>query len=233
MANNKQLINIRDRIDLYLGSGPTYRSMLEDITSNGNLLVSIPTHKGIPLELSKGQGLQLYFYRQNGRFRANVKVVDFRVSNVVRLIELKVLSEPQKQQRRDSFRLQASIKVVTRPFETGILSEKSLNERDQKEDENGSMNISASGIAIRTKKMYFVGDTVHMRIHLKWPDENAEPLEVIGEVRQTYMVDPLQKIYCVGIVFRYTSDDIYGHLSKYVMVQEQKRLKQKRLVEDD
>ncbi len=231
MAAKKQLINIGDRVDMYLGSGPTYRTKLEDIAENGNLLVSIPIYKGLPVTFSKDQGMQMYFYRTNGRYRVNVKIVGYQQHGQLRFLELKALSEPQKQQRRDSFRIEADLKVVLRYVDNDLAFDRLIRQED--EEVVSSINISATGIAIKTKKVYNVGDKVFMRIYLNWPEKAVEPLEIIGEVRQVEMIYPLQKIYCIGIMFLYTSKDVYSHLSKFIMAQEQKQLKLKRLVEGD
>ncbi len=233
MAVKKNLLNIGDRVDLYLGTGPVYRTMLEDIADNGNLLVSVPTYKGVPIKLSKGQGLQIYFYRPTGRYRVNVKMITYQQHEQLRMLELKPLSEPQKQQRRESFRIQADLKVLLRYADNEIIPEKLMSPDLSEQEVASSVNISATGIAIRTKKVYNIGDKLFLRIFLKWPDESAAPLEVIGEIRQIDLLDPVQKINYVGVMFLYTSNDIYEHISKYVMAQEQKRLKQKRLVEGD
>lgn len=231
MANkNANLLNIGDKVDLYLGTGPTYHSKLEDITSSGNLLVSIPTHKGEPIDVEKGQGLQLYFYRTNGRYRVNVRMNGYIRDRYVRLMELQPLSDPQKQQRRESFRLPVELKVLVTYIENDSLTEE-LRGSDSITEEVTSANLSANGIAIMTKKQYSLGDRLLMRIYLKWPEEKSEPIELIGEVRQTALTDPFEKTYIVGIMFLYMSNDIYSHISRYVMAQEQKRLKQKRLVE--
>ena len=232
MAVKKQLIEIGDRVDLYLGTGAIYRTILEDIADNGNLLVSVPIYKGMPVSFTKDQGLQMYFYRTNGRYRVNVKMVGYQQHGQLRLLELQALSAPQKQQRRDSYRINEKLKVVLRYVDNNLVFDK-LNRPENDQEVVASLNISASGIAIKTKKVYNVGDKVFMRIYLKWPHAEAEPLEIIGEIRQVDKIYPLRKTYSIGIMFLYTSKDVYSHLSKYVMAQEQKRLKQKRLAEED
>ncbi|NLO47740.1 MAG: flagellar brake protein [Clostridiales bacterium] len=232
MTVKKQLIKIGDRVDLYLGTGPVYRTMLEDITNNKNLLVSVPIYKGMPVSFAKNQELQMYFYRTNGRYRANVKMVGYQHHDQLTFLELQVLSEPQKQQRRDSFRINEELKVVMSYIDNDLVFDR-LNSSEDDREVAYSINISVTGIAVKTKKAYSVGDKVFMRIYLMWPDAEAEPLEIIGEIRQVDMINPLQKVYNIGIMFLYTSKEVSGNLSKYVMAREQKRLKQKRLVEDD
>lgn len=229
---NKNFLNIGDRVDLYLGEGPVYRSKVEDITNSGDFLVSIPTYKGEPIEVHKGQKFQIYFYRTNGRYRVDVRMAGYRREGSLQLLELEKMSEPQKQQRRESFRLPIDLKVTVTLLENDSISEDILSEMNFTE-EISSLNISATGIAIKTKREYSIGDKVFLQIHLKWPNVNSKPLEIMGEVKQVELFEYTGKEYIVGISFLYVSNDIYNFISKFIMVQEQKRLRQKRLVEGD
>lgn len=231
-SKNKNLLKIGDRVDLYLGTGPTYLSKLEDITQSGNLLVSIPTYKGEPVDIEKGQGIQLYFYRTNGRYRINVKMNGYIKDGLIRLMELKPLSDLQRQQRRDSFRLPIELKVLLTFIDNETITE-NYPGSDNSTEQVSSSNLSATGIAITTKRQYSLGDRVFLQIYLNWPEGNSEPIELMGEVRQVAPTEPFEKTFIVGIKFLYLSNDIYSHISRFVMAQEQKRLKQKRLVEGD
>lgn len=229
---NKSLLNIGDRVDLYLGTGPTYLSKLEDITQSGNLLVSIPTYRGEPIDIEKGQGFQLYFYRPNGRYRVNVKMNGYVKDGLVRLMELKPLSDPQRQQRRESFRLPIELKVLVTYIDSESITEDILGS-DSSTEKVTSSNLSATGIAITTKRQYSLGDKVFLQIYLNWPEEKSEPIELMGEVRQVAKTEPFEKTFIVGIKFVYLSNDIYNHLSRFIMLQQQKRRKQERLVEGE
>ena len=232
-SKNKNLLSIGDKVDLYLGTGPVYLSKLEDITQSGNLLVSIPTYQGVPVNIKEGQGFQLYFYRTNGRYRVNVKMNGYVKDGHIRLMELKPLSDPQRQQRRDPFRLPIDLKVLVTNIEE--TENKSITEDvsgSDKTEQVSSINLSATGIAIASRHQYSLGDRVNLQIYLNWPEGNSGPIELIGEVRQVTEAEPLRRVYC-GLRFLYLSNDTYSHLYRFIMSQEQKRLRQKRLVEGD
>lgn len=225
----ENFVQIGEKVDLYLGKGPYYRTIIDDIDENNMVLASIPTFRGISIILRKGQKLKLFFYRNNGRFSIDVLVDGFLLESTLRQVRMKVLSKPVRQQRRQSFRVSTMLRTVLRPFELGPFpSRPDPNEIAQMEDAP-AYNISATGVAVRTvNENYRVGDKMYLQIFLSWPKPDSAPMTVLGEVRQVARLEYGKDVFHLGIMFLDATADMSDHIARFVLVEEQRRLKQQK-----
>ena len=219
-------IKIREKLDLYLGKGPYYRTVAEDISEDNTLLVSIPTFRGIPIILRPGQEVNLYFYRENGRYVIKARVVGFELSGQIRLARLFALSAPERQQRRESFRISAMLRTILRPYYLGPFPYKPVPEEEQEMEEAPTFNLSATGVAVRTTREYQPGERLYLRIFLSWPQPKSAPLEITGEIKQVVKTDNVKNIFQLGIMFIDASEDMASHITKFVLMEEQRQRKQ-------
>ena len=228
-----EYVKISEKIDLHLGKGPYYRTVVDDILDEETLLVSIPTFRGIPIILHMDQELQLFFYRDNGRFAQNVQVIGFDLGEAVRLVKLRILSEPARQQRRQSFRVSTILQATLRPYTLGPFPLKPDPSEAEEMEEVSTFNVSATGVAIKTHGDYYVGERIFLRIFLAWPTSNAKPLDIMSEVRQIVRLEPGRDVFYLGAMFLDASEEMSTHIAKFVLIEEQKRRKQARLVEEE
>lgn len=226
-------IGIGEKIDLHLGKGPYYRTVIEDEDKNGLLHASVPTYRGIPIILRQDQALQVFYYRDNGRFAVKAKVAGFDMSGNIRIVKLQVLSAPERQQRRESYRVSTMLKSIIRPYSMGPFPKRPDPSEEEEMEEAPTFNISATGVAVRVQQDYVVGERIFMQIFLEWPAANASPIHVLGEVRQVTRIEPNREIYQLGIMFLEMATDLTNHLARFVLVEDQRRMKQQRLIEDD
>lgn len=226
-------LELGEKVDLYLGRGPYYRTAINDISDDGTVLVSIPTFKGVPIILRQDQDLKLFFYRDNGRYAVGVRVRAFEMDDPVRLARLEVTTQPVRQQRRTSFRVASMLQVILRPYALGPFPRvPNPGEADQME-QAPTINISSTGVAVRASGDYSVGERVYLRILLAWPQPDYPPLDIFGEIRQVVRLEPDADIFHVGIMYLNVSDEISAHLSKFVMFEEKRIIKKKRLIEGE
>lgn len=217
---------IGEKVDLYLGQGPTYRTQLEDIDEAGLLLVSQPLYRGIPIVLRMNQEIELYYFRPNGRFGVDVVVDHIVTGDQVRLIALRRISEPHKQQRRESFRLMVALDAVLRPVSAGVFPLRRTPEDDLVERRVTTENVSETGVSIRSVKIaYDVGEKLLIKLYLPWPDEDADPLELRCEVRRCELADPVLLSYSVGLMFMDCSEETRQLIARYVLVKQQEQLR--------
>ena len=227
------MIQIGSKVDLFLGRGPFYRTQLEDMTEDGRLVISTPLHRGVPIILRKNQEIELYFYRDNGRYCIDVSVYDFSISNNVRLIILDILSEPRKQQRRESYRLPILRDVLilrdaygpfTAYYEKDI--DKSLLIKASTE------NLSETGMAMRTRTEFSNGDKFWARIFIQWPSENSLPITVRCRIVQV-QYDHIKAIYRYGVHFIACTEDDRANIAKFVLAEQQRNIRDRRwLIEE-
>lgn len=223
-------VNQGEKVDLFLGRGPYYRTVVDELPDDKTILVPLPTYRGIPIILSRDQEIKMYFYRPNGRYVQNVKVIGFVLEGSIRMVRLLELTEPDRQQRRDMFRVTTMLRAYLRPIEIGETPTDFTDEEIKSMEEAPTFNISATGIAIRTKGEYEVGDRLFIRVFLAWPQQEPEPINIVGEVRQVNSVEQDHRIKQLGIMFMDISEEMSEHIGKFVLIEEQRRAKQQRLV---
>ena len=229
----KEELCLGEKVDLRLENGPHYRTVIGGLDEGNTLLsVSIPTFRGIPVILRQGQALQMFVYRDTGRYGIGVLVEGFELSGKVHMVRLRIISEPERQQRRESFRVTTMLRAILRPYNFGPFPHPYRNELKLlgEMEEVPTFNISVSGVAVRSQKNFAVGDRVYMRIFLAWPNMEAIPVNILGEIRQSSRQN---KGYQLGIMFLDVSEELSTHLAKFVIMEEQRRVKQQRLIEEE
>lgn len=232
-AMNIDSLQIGEKVDLYLGSGPYYRTVVDDLPENRIVLLPIPTFKGIPISLKMDQKLQLFFYRDTGRYSVTVSVIGLDTVSQVKMVAFRMLSNPEQQQRRASFRVETMVKAIVRPEALGPFPKKPDPLEEKEMEEAPAFNISATGIAVRVKKEYHVGDQVYMKIFLAWPSSSTDPINVLCQIRQVSDFRPGSGMYQLGVMFLDADSALYEHIAKYVMIEDRRRLRQKKLVEEE
>ncbi|MCL1828983.1 MAG: flagellar brake protein [Oscillospiraceae bacterium] len=223
MKNND--IKAGEKVDLYLGKGPYYRSMVEDTTEDDTYLVSVPTFRGIPIILKQDQEINLYFYRENGRYIINTRVIDFEISENVRMVRLVAMSEAERQQRRQSFRVSTLLRTILRPYDLGPFPRRPNPAEEHEMEDAPTFNLSATGVAIRTTRDHAVGDKLFLKIFLAWPKSESVPLEISGEIKQIAKTDSVKDIFQLGIMFVDASEEMSAEITKFVLAEEQRQRK--------
>jgi len=222
-----------EKIDLYLGKGPYYRTRVDELPDDKTIIAPLPMYKGIPIILRQNQVIKMYFYRPNGRYIQSVKVIGIALEGSLRIVRLLELEPAEKQQRRDTFRVSTMLRAVVRPYELGAIPNKASSKEELITEEVPTFNISATGIAVRTTQEFNVGDRVHMRVYLTWPQRNPEPIDIVGEVRQIMSVEQELRVKQLGMMFLDISEETSSRIEKFVIVEQQRKVKQKKLVTDD
>ena len=229
----QKMLKIGDKVDLFLGEGPTYRTMLEDITEEGLLVVSAPIYRGIPIVLHKKQTMELYFYRQTGRYCIDAEAVGHDLSGQVKLIMLMVLSAPRKQQRRESFRCDTTLQAIVRHSTVGPFLENVFMDDEEEQELVSTENISETGVSLLTKAQYKVGEKLYVRIALNPQNEDGVPMDIFCVVRRVSVVDSVRGTYSIGMQFLDASEEMRGTIAKYVLIEQQRQIKAKRLAEEE
>jgi c-di-GMP-binding flagellar brake protein YcgR len=243
-----------DRIDLSAKPepGPDYRTIVEDVDAKGNMLVATPTYKGSPVVFRKKQTLTLSYYRDNGKYSLGVKVTGYRTNGDRRMVVLERTSDVVKEQRRGYYRLPVVLRTEVRRLSVSLPTElhrlpdnlpmlddvmtyeeavDALDEYTVEEESSATRDISISGISVKTSTEYFVGDKLVIKVHLDWPSMTEPPISAVVEVRRVER-DPASGMYYIGLEFSgaFAKRDI---ITKFIFEQQQKRLRQEKLIKDD
>jgi len=229
-------IVIGDKVDLIGERSRIYKTMVEDVIESVLFLVGVPRISGIPMQLHVNDEVTMVFYRESGRYVATMKVAGFEKKGDSRYVLLLLASKPQQDQRRDSYRLSIRMKAQVCEYIEDI--EKELIEYWDIEhkvvlETVSSRDISVTGIALLTKREYISGDKYLLRLFFNEPRASrTPPFFICGKVMR---VNPwrVEGMNNVGIQFFGQTKDMREYISRYVLAEQQKQIKSRRLLESN
>ena len=226
-------IVIGENVDLLGRQNRLYRTKIEDTQGNGFFLVGVPRFGGVPMPVHMDDKLYLVFYRESGRFVTEMKVVGFENRDEVRYTWLHQETEPVRDQRREVFRVPVLFDVMVYDYTEDLENNISVFGTADEAlfvEKVSSRDISVAGIAIVTKREYEIGENRYLKLFLDWPQKGASPFLTCCTVRRiARWRDTGQSI--VGMSYFGLSRLMNEHISRYVLEEQRRQLKQKRLVE--
>ena len=237
---DEEVIVVGDKVDIVTQTGLVYRTMIEDMESNGLFLAGVPQRKGQYMNASRDDDLYLVFYRDSGRFIAHMKVVALENRGQLRYMWIMQKTRAQKNQRREAFRLQVSFDVQIFEFneniEQGIHLVKS-DEGNKALESVNSRDISVTGIALLTKRKYELEDKYMLSLHLNRAPATMgrKPLDEAPALHLTAMVKRCipwrtSNTYNTGMQFFGMTEAMSDGIAKYVLSEQQKQIKRRRRV---
>jgi len=239
-AVDDEEIVVGDKVDIVTQTGLVYRTMIEDLESNGLFLAGVPQRKGQYMNASRDDDLYLVFYRETGRFIAHMKVVALENRGPLRYMWLIQKTHAQKNQRREAFRLQVSFDVqifeFTENIEQGI--HYVAHESDERAIESvNSRDISVTGIALITKKKYELEEKYMLSLHLdrapanmgRRPANDTPALHLTAVVKRC-IPWRTSNTFNTGMQFFGMTEAMSDGIAKYVLNEQQKQIKRRRRV---
>ena len=172
----------------------------------------------------------MIFYRDTGRFIAKMNVVALEKRGEIRYMWLAQKTKAQRNQRREAFRVPVRMNVkVCEYTEEGKVEGGSPEEVKivPELDSVDSRDISATGIAIMTKKEYNADEKFLLKLGFTDDKGKTQEFPVNAKVMR---VTPWRdtKLYNVGLQFFGMPKNMNEKLSRHVLVEQQKDIKRKR-----
>ncbi len=159
-----KVVSIGNRIDIVIkkarleDADVSYPSKIYDIISNDRLVCAMPIHNNKLVLLATGTRFELYLYSTLGMYRCKAVISDRYKENNVYLFEVELLSEPEKHQRRQYYRMETLLDIKYKPFseeeyeeyeQNGIIS----GTMEEKNYVNGTtVDISGGGMKFVSKE---------------------------------------------------------------------------------
>jgi len=229
----EESIVLGDVVDLVGHRNRLYRAKIEDMLHNGLFLVGIPSFGGILMPLHANDDVFLVFYRETGRFVVQMSVVGFEKRGEIRYAWLYQKTEPYKDQRREAFRIPITLNV--RVCEYLEETEAKLPEFGDIEDaivleDVSSRDISITGISILTKASYKSGERRLLKVYINGQSRDRAPFLTFATVARTTPWRESGK-NSVGLSFFGHTRRMNEFISRYVLEEQRKQLRQRRLVE--
>lgn len=125
----------------YVKKSKVYVSQVLDEAEDGNCLAAMPIHEGKVIPLSVGEEFFATFYTKNGLLRCKIVITERNKKGSLFLMKIEPLTELQKVQRREYFRLECN-----RPLEYRVLDEKEKSMLDE------GIEYDANAIALEWQK---------------------------------------------------------------------------------
>jgi hypothetical protein len=192
------------------------------------------------------------WYRDNGKYSMTVRVASFDTSNNIKLVDLVSVSEVTKTQRRGYYRLPVVLRTEVRrlpvmlptelhrlpdvlPMLDDVISyEEAVDALDAHAVEtelSTTRDISISGISVKSKTQFDIGDNLVIKVHLGWPNINEPPISAVVEVRRVDY-DAAVGMYNLGLEFvgAFAKRDL---ITKFIYERQQRRIKQDKLIKTD
>ncbi|MDR0951766.1 MAG: PilZ domain-containing protein [Oscillospiraceae bacterium] len=219
---------IGDKIDIFRKNSPYYRTMVE-YYADSTIYAQLPTYKGVPIILHTDEELTAVFYRETGRYSVRVRVVTLNLEGNLKNIEFKIISSPEKEQRRHAYRfpVRMDAAIYSLPEKDGeaflVVDEERLIERVRTRD------ISETGVALLVGGNYAVGERYLLELDLKWPQPTSPPLLVVARVRRIHESPTGYKNTLVGLCFINGGARLAGLLGKYTLDMQRRQLQKRRI----
>ncbi|SFH49812.1 c-di-GMP-binding flagellar brake protein YcgR, contains PilZNR and PilZ domains [Tindallia magadiensis] len=155
-----QLLTIGDKIDIEIenkrnphDSKVLYSQVIE--FSRSTIFIAVPMTKGLEYPLRIKQKINIIFYNDKGVFSFLAECVAKKKVDQLDVFEIYQLTEPQKKQRREYFRLRYMIKSTIKSLEKDTFS-KGL-----------TLDISGGGMKVLADKSFFIGEKVESTLFLE------------------------------------------------------------------
>ncbi|NLT57755.1 MAG: flagellar brake protein [Clostridiales bacterium] len=225
--NDSKLPVIGDKLELCMEKAPPYRTQLEDIDREGNYLVPPPQYRRVQMEYEVGQALEAFYFRHNGRYGFRAQVVGTKEQGELCFLVLRRTSEPYRQQRRESFRLPISLKIVVRPAVAGPFPLHPDGEDMRLERMFKTENLSETGLGFKTsRRSYEVGELLYINLYFGSKATSA-PIEFYAQVCRRELVDREAQTYFIGVKFLRVGEDVRQMIARFVLREQQELIRRR------
>jgi len=239
IQEEEEMILVGDKVDLVAQMDKVYRTMIEDKVENGLFLAGVPSRQGSLMQVEQDDDLYLVFYRETGRYIAQMKVIAIEKRGKIRYMWLAQKTPVQKNQRREAFRLPVSCDVEIFTYVEDA-KQNIINVEEKVKtiafEAVSSRDISVTGIALLTKKEYDPEEKYTLKLHLKRENEGIKtniekpaPVRITAEVKRCIPWRTSNK-YDTGMQFFDLTKDMSESLARFVLVEQQRQIKKRRLL---
>ncbi len=239
------VLSLGDKLELVRKNHEPYKSKLLDFKENGTLCIAMPIENGRLIPLSVGESYMVQFYTARGMYRGNGTITDrYRVKNIF-MLEVELVGELEKLQRREYYRLSCILDITYRAFsEKELLLRTLLNqnsfekEEDREEVENElagvsfhwnpavMIDISGGGIRFQSQLKQEKGD----RLTIKFPlftQNGVKHFSLYANVITSRKVEQLSGTYEHRAAFVDISREERESIVRYIFDEDRKRRRKK------
>ena len=212
----------------------TYASQVFEIRNDNILRVSMPIEHGRIIPLSKGKKFDAFFYTAKGLYQCRVIIIDrFKINNIY-MMDIELLTEPVKYQRRQYYRLELNIPVrymqITETESNVMANEEELPERlgNLSEYHTGdTIDISGGGLRFTGDTLVEKGNRLAVVFDIDY-EGNIERYLLAADVVMSFAIPQHHGMYEHRVEFKDISKENREMLIKYIFQEERKIRKNNR-----
>ncbi len=236
MENFRTMLQNVTDLELALEVEPDKRinlsSTLVEVVTETKIAVAIPTYNGRRFHIETGKRVRVIFKKEDvGVCNFTGLVVSHKLEGEIPLIYIQMVSNVDKNQRRDYFRLSIVTDVIFK-IQTGVTTEKQVNMGKLVEVEIPvyrelqvvTRDISGGGLRAMVGERFEPG----MKLTVILLIEN-ERIEVKAEVVRCQIFDETVKRYDCGLRFLEVEEKIRSRIIAFIF-EKQRNLRKKGLV---
>lgn len=217
MPDLKKYFSIGERIQIdYIdsrGQLQEYRSQVADMHGEDLMDVLIPIHRNQDIFLRENSIIKIVTPKDEAVYEFTAVVTE-KLFGRIPLLRLKIISEVNKIQRRNFFRLKLIRDVEVRQVED--LREKKYGEKFN----CNLLDISTGGVLITTNKDFQEGDMLELKIQL-----NEAELVAYGIIIRKTLTVSHKAPYSYGIMFDKMNESDKNKLTKFIFEEQRKLIK--------
>ena len=222
----KEVMQIGEKIEILIPNTPdkpaeVYYSMVQDIPSDDEIIITEPVSQGRPIALRIGSNIRVNFFRERGQYYFFAETVDRFRTEVMRLVRLKQTSQIFRLQRRNYYRLKTRIPVLFR------IVKDNKTEEDTETYDGLITDISGGGMGLLTDEELDVGTRIECSISVQdMLDVTVQGIVVrTDESGDTAATDYK---YVTGILFDKINESKRREIIQFIFEIQRKRIRDKK-----
>lgn len=242
-----KFISIGDRVEMQSvarggmtqegNGGKVYNSVVQDILSEDVIEVRMPMEKSKLILLPVDAEFDLVFYGTSGLFQCLARITDRYKSNNVYLLQMEMISNLRKYQRREFFRLRCALEMYTRSLKESEVQ--TIESRQPYSLTKGLplkqsvvVDISGGGLRFLSPERYEAGSLLYCSYHLMNGGEHKK-FEVICKVLSSIELDNRPGTFEHRVQYYDLDPDVREEIIKYIFEEERKNRQKKRFSKEE
>ncbi len=203
-----EIVTVGENMEMQLGE-MSMKTKLQDVLGSGRFTVFHPTIKSVPLPLTKDDTVKMCFYRPNGVFSFEARIVDWYIKEQIKLCELEAQTKVEKYQRRKSYRLPIVLSVTLKRLDG--------NEEEQaKVYKAKTVDISEHGMLLSCFHSFPDGASISAEIKMPEMEDRVFKTEVLRCETPFVDTDP----HNIVLMFLNCSEQDRAYLARFIMRQQ-------------
>ena len=219
-----RIYDVGDKVSILVDKRE-YVSKILRITDDEGLVIYTPSYNGIDLQLVDDKNYTLIFYVNDGLYKADVVLGDMYIEEGIEVVELDLMSDLEKYQRREYFRIDYYCDIEYKILEI-------YNDEGNLERHNGNwckaklFNISGGGMKFNSNE----GIPNAKRVFLKFAlgeGKNRNQYSCLANVVLISKKDVGKLIYEYRVSFSDIDESARENIIKFVFEEERKMRRKK------